>query len=264
MGLTDLSFVTAAKARLFYRWDGPEGLPTLLLSNSLGSTHAMWDPQVAELSQHFRVLRYDTRGHGSSDVSSGPYDLSLLARDAVALLDALELPSVSFCGLSLGGMIGMWLAANEPARVQRLVLANTAAQLGGPELWNSRIAAVRSGGMSAVAETVIERWFTPGFRLANPAIINRIRDMLLGTPPEGYAACAGAIRDMDQRESLPRVKAPTLVIIGTEDPATPPELGRFIADRIPGARLVEFGTAHLSNIEAAPAFTAAVLDFLKK
>jgi 3-oxoadipate enol-lactonase len=257
-----LSFVTAGKARLFYRWDGPEGLPTLLLSNSLGSTHAMWDPQIAELSRQFRVLRYDTRGHGSSDVSQGPYELSLLARDAIALLDALELPSVSFCGLSLGGMIGMWLAFNEPTRVQRLVLANTSAQLGGPELWNSRIAAVRSGGMSAVAETVIERWFTLGFRQANPETINRIRDMVLGTPPEGYAACAAAIRDMDQRQSLAQIKTPTLVIVGTQDPAAPPEHGRFIADRIPGARLLELETAHLSNIAAAPAFTKAVLDFL--
>lgn len=257
-----MSFVTAAKTRLFYRWDGPEGLPTLLLSNSLGSTHAMWDPQIAELSQHFRVLRYDTRGHGSSDVTPGPYELSLLARDALALLDALELPSVNFCGLSLGGMIGMWLAANEPARVERLVLSNTSAQLGGPELWNSRIEAVRRGGMAAVAETVIERWFTPGFRQANPEIINRIRDMLLGTPPEGYAACAAAIRDMDQRESLARIKTPTLVIIGAQDPATPPEHGRFIAQRIAGARLIELEAAHLSNIEAAPAFTRAVQDFL--
>ena len=257
-----MSFVTAAKARLFYRWDGPEGLPTLLLSNSLGSTHAMWDPQIRELSRHFRVLRYDTRGHGSSDVSPGPYQVSQLARDVVSLLDALELPRVSFCGLSLGGMIGMWLAANEPARVDRLVLSNTSAQLGGPDLWNSRIEAVRGGGMAVVAETVIERWFTPAFRQANPEIINRIRDMVLGTPPEGYAACAAAIRDMDQRESLSRIETPTLVIIGAQDPATPPEHGRFIAERIAGARLVELEAAHLSNIEAAPAFTNAVLEFL--
>lgn len=257
-----MSFVTAAKARLFYRWDGPEGLPTVVLSNSLGSTYAMWDPQIAELSRSFRVLRYDTRGHGSSDVTPGPYDLGLLGRDVLSLLDALELRAVSFCGLSLGGMIGIWLASNQSQRLERLVLCNTSAQLGGPDLWNSRIEAVRSGGMAAIADTVIERWFTPGFRQENPETINRIRDMVLGTPPDGYAACAAAIRDMDQRAALDRIATPTLVICGTHDPATPPEHGRFIAAHIQGARLVELATAHLSNVEAAPVFTNTVLDFL--
>lgn len=257
-----MSFVTAANARLFYRWDGPEGLPTLVLSNSLGSTLAMWDPQIREFSRHFRVLRYDTRGHGSSDVSPGPYGLALLARDVLALLEALELRTVSFCGLSLGGMIGVWLASHEAGRLERLVLCNTSAQLGDPDLWNSRIESVRRGGMAAVADTVIERWFTPGFRQANPQVINRIRDMLLGTPPEGYAACAAAIRDMDQRDALNRIATPTLVINGVQDPATPPEHGRYIAEHIRGARLVELETAHLSNVEAAPLFTRTVLDFL--
>jgi 3-oxoadipate enol-lactonase len=257
-----MSFVKSANARLFYRWDGPEGLPTLLLSNSLGSTLAMWDPQIPEWSAHFRVLRYDTRGHGSSDVTPGPYDLAQLGRDAVALLDALELKTVSFCGLSLGGMVGMWLASSEPHRLDRLVLCNTAAQLGNPDLWNSRIEAVRSGGMAEVADTVIERWFTPAFRQANPPVIDRIRDMLLGTPPEGYASCAAAIRDMDLRGVLSRIVVPTLVVTGSQDPATPPEHGRFLAENIRGARMVEFETAHLSNIEAAPAFTRTVLNFL--
>jgi 3-oxoadipate enol-lactonase len=257
-----MSFVKSGNARLFYRWDGPEGLPTLLLSNSLGSTLAMWDAQIPDWSGHFRVLRYDTRGHGSSDVTPGPYDLGLLGRDVVALLDALELKSVSFCGLSLGGMIGMWLASNAPARLARLVLCNTAARLGEPELWNSRIEAVRAGGMEAVADTVIGRWFTPGFRQANPQAIDRVRDMLLGTPPEGYAACAAAIRDMDLRAELGRIATPTLVVTGAQDPATPPELGRYIAEHIRSSQLVEFDTAHLSNIEAAPVFTRTVLKFL--
>ncbi len=257
-----MSFVKVANARLFYRWDGPEGLPTLVLSNSLGTTHAMWDPQIADLAEHFRVLRYDSRGHGSSDVSPGPYDIALLARDVLALLDALELRTVSFCGLSIGGMVGIWLAANASGRIGRLVLSNTAAHLGGAEVWNSRIDAVRRGGMKAVADTIIERWFTPRFREASPQTISRIRDMLLATPPAGYAACATAVRDMDQRASLGRIAAPTLVICGTHDPATPPEHARFIAQQVRTARLVELDSSHLSNVEAAPAFTAAALGFL--
>jgi 3-oxoadipate enol-lactonase len=222
----------------------------------------MWDPQVAALTEHFRVLRYDSRGHGSSDVSPGPYDIALLARDVLALLDALELGRVKFCGLSIGGMIGIWLGANAPARVEQLVLSNTAAHIGGPELWNSRIEAVRKGGMAALADTVIGRWFTPRFRESNPETIGRIRDMLLGTPPEGYAACAAAVRDMDQRDLLTRITAPTLVICGTQDPATPPEHGRFIAERVKGARLVELEASHLSNVEAAPAYNRTLLEFL--
>ena len=262
MGLKTLSFIKTAKARLFYRWDGPEGHPTLVLSNSLGTTHAMWEPQIAALSEHFRVLRYDSRGHGSSDVAPGPYDIALLADDVLALLNALELEHVKFCGLSIGGMVGIWLGANAPTRVEQLVLSNTSAHIGGPELWNSRIEAVRKGGMEALANTVIERWFTPRFRESNPEAVRRIRDMLLATPPEGYAACAAAVRDMDQRESLASIAAPTLVICGTQDPATPPEHGRFIAEHVPGARLVELDAAHLSNVEAAPAYNRTLLEFL--
>jgi 3-oxoadipate enol-lactonase len=257
-----MSFIKAANARLFYRWDGPEGQPTLVLSNSLGTTHVMWEPQVAALSEQFRVLRYDSRGHGSSDVSPGPYDIALLARDVLALLDALELERVKFCGLSIGGMVGIWLAANAPARIERLVLSNTSAHIGGPELWNSRIEAVRKGGMEALINTVIERWFTPRFRESSPDAIRRIREMLLGTPPEGYAACAAAVRDMDQRDLLARITAPTLVICGTHDPATPPEHGRFIAERIAGARLVELDASHLSNVEAAVAYNRTLVEFL--
>jgi 3-oxoadipate enol-lactonase len=257
-----VSFIKAGNVRIFYRWDGPEGRPTLVLSNSLGTTHAMWDPQIADLTEHFRVLRYDSRGHGSSDVSPGPYDIGLLARDVLALLDALELERVRFCGLSIGGMVGMWLAANAPARIEQLVLSNTSAHIGGPELWNSRIETVRREGMQALAGTVIERWFTPRFRESSPQTVARIRDMLLATPPEGYAACAAAVRDMDQRESVARIAAPTLVICGTQDPATPPEHGRFIAQRVSGARLVELDASHMSNVEAAPLYNRTLLEFL--
>jgi 3-oxoadipate enol-lactonase len=257
-----VSFINADKARIFYRWDGAEGLPALVLSNSLGTTHAMWDAQIAALTENFRVLRYDSRGHGQSDVSPGPYDIALLARDVLALLDALELERVKFCGLSIGGMVGIWLGANAPRRVEQLVLSNTSAYIGSPELWNSRIEAVRKSGMQALADTVIERWLTPRFRESSPDTVRRIRDMLLGTPPEGYAACAAAVRDMDQRHLLTKVVAPTLVICGVQDPATPPEHGRFIAERIRGARITELDASHLSNVEAAPAYNRTLLEFL--
>jgi 3-oxoadipate enol-lactonase len=180
----------------------------------------------------------------------------------LALLDALELERVKFCGLSIGGMVGVWLGANAPTRVEQLVLSNTSAHIGGPELWNSRIETVRKGGMQALVDTVIGRWFTPRFRESSPDTIQRIREMLLTTPTEGYAACAAAVRDMDQRELLARITAPTLVICGTQDPATPPEHGRFIAERVKGARLVELDASHLSNIEAAPAYNRTLLEFL--
>ena len=257
-----MSFIKTGNARLFYRWDGPEDHPTLVLSNSLGTSHAMWEPQIADLSEHFRVLRYDSRGHGASMVTPGPYDIALLAHDVLALLQALELRRVKFCGLSIGGMVGMWLGANAPERIEQLVLSNTSAHIGGPEVWNSRIDAVRRGGMEAVANTVIERWFTPRFRESSPQTVERIRDMLLATPPEGYAACAAAVRDMDQRESLARIVAPTLVICATHDPATPPEHGRFVAQAVKGARVVELDASHLSNVEAAPAYNRALLEFL--
>jgi 3-oxoadipate enol-lactonase len=260
--LSSVSFIKADKARIFYRWDGPEGLPTLVLSNSLGTTHAMWDPQIAALTEHFRVLRYDSRGHGQSDVPPGPYNIELLARDVLALLDALELERVKFCGLSIGGMVGIWLGANAAARVERLVLSNTSAHIGGSEVWNSRIETVRKSGMQALVDTVIGRWFTPRFIESSPDTIRRIREMLLSTPPEGYAACAAAVRDMDQRDLLARVAVPALVICGTHDPATPPEHARFIAERVKGARLIELDASHLSNVEAAPAYNRALLGFL--
>jgi 3-oxoadipate enol-lactonase len=247
--------------KLHSRIEGASG-PLLMLSHPLGADLTIWDAQAAALSRQFRVLRFDTRGHGRSFVPPAPATIERLALDALALLDRLEMPRVHFCGLSLGGMIGMWLAAHAPDRVERLVLANTAAQLGPPGNWDARIAAVRTGGMASIADTVLSRWFTPEFSQREPAAMAKIRATILATPPEGYAACAAAVRDMDQRASLAAIRAPTLVIAGTHDPATPPALGWAIADAIPGARYTELGAAHLSNIEAAGAFNAAVSEFL--
>src|SRR5581483_11706606 len=256
------SFIDLGGTRLHYRMDGEHELPVLVLSNSLGTDLSMWEPQMPELARRFRVVRYDTRGHGRSSVTSGPYTIEQLARDVLGLLDALGIERAHFCGLSLGGMTGMWLAAHEGYRIDRLVLANTAARIPGPEAYNTRIAKVREGGMVSVAPAVLERWFTPAFMALDQAAIARTRTMLERCPAEGYMAACAAVRDMDQRADIASITRPTLVIAGTHDLATPPAEGRFLAATIPGALYLELPASHLSNIETAPLFTAALLDFL--
>jgi 3-oxoadipate enol-lactonase len=249
-------------ARLYHRFDGPEGAPVLVLSNSLGTSLEMWDPQIPAFAERFRVLRYDMRGHGRSAVPEGPYSMADHTNDLLALLDEKGIDRVRFCGLSMGGMTGMWLGCNAPERLERLVLCNTSAQLGIPDHWNQRIAIVQREGMKGVAEGVIDRWFTPEFREREPQAVDKVRRMLLETPPAGYAGCCAAIRDQDQRETICSIPVPTLVVAGARDPATPPDHSRLIASKIPGARVVELDAAHLSNIEARERFTAAVLEFL--
>lgn len=249
-------------ARFFYRFDGPASAPVLTLCNSLGTDHTMWDPQVPVLAQKLRVLRYDRRGHGASAVTPGPYTIERLGRDALGLLDALGIARVRFCGLSLGGMTGMWLGAHAPDRIERLVLCNTAAQIGSPEPWNARIEAVRKGGMQSIESGVMARWFTARFLQDPTSMLGRMRQVLVGLSPEGYAACCAAVRDMDQRQSIARITAPTLVITGTHDAATPPAAGQLIAATIPGARYVELDAAHISNVEAADRFTEALAGFV--
>lgn len=246
-----------------YRIDGADDAPVLMFSNSLGTNLHMWDKQVPSLAKRFRVVRYDTRGHGNTDAPSGPYTFTMLGQDALALMDALKLPKVRFCGLSMGGMIGMWLACHAPERIAQLVLCNTAAKFGMPEVWNQRIVTVRASGMKAITDSVIERWFTKDFRAKSPAEIEPIVNMLHTTKPEGYAGNCAAIRDVDQRWPIRAIEAPTLVIGGRHDPATPYEAAQLIASRIPGAKLVGLDAAHLSNIEQPEAFAGALEDFLK-
>jgi 3-oxoadipate enol-lactonase len=222
----------------------------------------MREPQIAALARTFRVLRYDTRGHGTSTDTPGPYSIESLGRDVVGLLDGLGIERAHFCGLSMGGMIGMWLGVHAPGRLRQLVLANTAARIGPPDNWNARIEKVRAGGMAAISQAVMERWFTPGYIAKHPGQIVAMRQMMERTPAQGYVACCAAVRDMDQRDAVAAIGAPTLVIAGTHDIATPVADGRFLADRIKGAAYAEIDAAHLSNIEAAPAFTAALLAFL--
>jgi len=247
---------------LFYRVDGAADAPTLVLAHSLGTTLEMWDPQMPAFAKRYRVIRYDSRGHGRSEVVPGPCTMGDFGRDALALLDALGLDRAHFCGLSQGGMVGMWLGSHAPERIGKLVLCNTAAHMDTPAGWNARMEMVRRSGMEAIAEGVMERWFTAAFRARRPEVVGSARRMLLASPPLGYLASCAAIRDVDERAGLPSIRASTLVIAGRSDAATPPAQSRAIAATIPGARLIELDAAHLSNLEVPDEFGAAVLGFL--
>jgi 3-oxoadipate enol-lactonase len=246
-----------------YELTGPEGAPVLLFSNSLGTDVSMWDVQAEALSRDFRVLRYDTRGQGQSVVSASPYSIGALADDVLVILQELGIDKIHFCGLSMGGMIGMWLTTRAPDRLHKLILCNTAPKIGTAQTWDARIQSVCDGGMSAVVEGVLERWFTPAFRKAAPASVQATRELLLRSPIEGYVGGCTAVRDMDARDSITAIRIPTLIICGAHDPVTTTSDGRFMADRIEGSVYKELPAAHLSNIEAADAFTTEIVHFLK-
>lgn len=258
-----MPFAELAGGRIHYELEGPETAPVVVFSNSLGADYSMWDPQARELTKNFRVLRYDMRGHGQSSVTAGAYSIEQLAKDVVSLLDSLHLNRVHFCGLSMGGMIGMWLGLHVPERLNKLILSSTAAKIGTAEMWNTRIATVRKEGMKPVAAAAIERWFTAGFREKNPAAIGAVKKVLDETNPEGYAACCAAVRDFDFRDKVSGLRVPTLTIAGSHDPATTPADLRFLAENIPGARYVELSGAHLCNVEDADRFNAEISAFLE-
>ncbi len=258
-----MTYTEFGGARFHYRLEGAAGAPVVVLCNSLGTNFAMWDAQILALAAKFRVLRYDSRGHGLSDVTTGPYTIERLGRDVVGLLDALQIPAAHYCGLSVGGLIGQRLGVHASKRFKSLTLCNTAARIGTTDGWNARIATVREGGMAAIANGVVSRWFTEDYAKRAPAAVEATRQMLLHTPPDGYVATCAAIREEDLREEISRVSLPTLVISGAHDVATTPADGRFLAEKIPGAEYVELNAAHLSNIEAAEPFTAALLKFLE-
>ena len=257
-----MPFAQLADVRLHYRVDGEDDAPPLLLANSLGTTADMWEPQMPALAGRFRVIRHDTRGHGLSQVTPGPYSIEQLGRDALGLLDRLGIARAHFCGLSMGGMVGVLLGIHAPERVDRLVVANTAAKIGTQETWNARIEAVRKGGMAAIAPALMSRWFTSSVLESPTPKIAELRAQFERISPEGYVACCAAVRDMDQRNALGRIHAPMLVIAGTNDAVTTPDDGRYIAEHVHGARFVELPAAHLSNIQAAPGFTQALVQFL--
>jgi 3-oxoadipate enol-lactonase len=243
--------------------EGRDDAPVLMLSNSLGTDLHMWDPQMPEFTRHFRVVRYDRRGHGKSGVSKGPYSFERFGRDILAIIDALKIKKMNWCGLSMGGMDGQWLGANAADRIERLVLANTNFYYADKTPWADRIKFVHEKGLAAFVDTNMERWFTKGFRERAPQEIDRMKQMFLASNRDGYAACVEAIRDMDFRASNLGIATPTLVIVGAQDPATPPSYGEEIARQIKGAKLVSLDAAHISNVEQPAAFSKAVLDFLQ-
>jgi 3-oxoadipate enol-lactonase len=247
---------------LHYELTGPPNAPALVLSNSLGTNFSMWDAQMPELRKNYRVLRYDTRGHGQSEVTSGPYSFEQLGRDVLALADALDIGHFSFCGLSMGGVTGLWLGIHAGKRLHKIVLCSTGAKIGNAETWDARIEAVRKGGTKSIAAATMERWFTARFRESSPDIVERVKHMVENTSTEGYISCCAALREADLRESIAAITTPTLAISSTHDPAAPPADGRFIAQRIAGARYVELDAAHLSNIEQHDRFTQEVSGFL--
>lgn len=257
-----MPFANLPDVRIHYEWEGAEHLPVLVLSNCLGTNLGMWNFQIEAFSQRFRILRYDTRGLGQSGVTPGPYTIEQLSWDVVRLLDLLRLDRVYFCGLSMGGMTGMFLGANAPNRFHKIVLCNTAAKIGTAETWNARIHAVENGGMKAIGTLVIERWLTPAFRSSHPAETQSVLAMLEASNQEGYVANCAAVRDMDQRNMLGGIRVPCLVVAGTHDPAATPAEGQFLTKSIPGAEYVELPSSHLSNIEARDEFNRQVLQFL--
>jgi 3-oxoadipate enol-lactonase len=248
-----------------YVIDGPDDGDVVLLSNSIGSTLHMWDPQVKPLTDNgFRVVRYDARGHGQSPVPAGPYTIDEVGGDAVALLDRLGIASAHFAGLSLGGMVGMWLGRYAPDRVSSLVLCCTSARPGNRQMWLDRAAKVRAGGLAEVADAGIKRWFTPAWRDTHPAEAKELREMTATTPPEGYASCVDLLSELDLVKDLPKITAPTLVISGADDPALPAEHGRLIAGEIPGARFeVVEQAAHLGSYEQPGRFNKLIIDHVK-
>ena len=246
-----------------YRMEGRQGGPVLVLSHAMGASMAMWDPQATTLSRDFTLLRYDHRGHGGSPVPAGPYTIGDLGQDLLQLLNRLELDRVSFCGLSLGGMVGLWVAANAPDRIDRLVLCCTAARMMRPQDYAARADQVRREGMASIADAVIGRWFTPAFAARRPDAVAAIRAVLLSTPEQGYAGACEALAHMDLRDDLPRITAPTLVIAAEDDQSTPPALSQEIVGRIAGAELALIpDAAHMANVEQPEAVTDHILDHM--
>lgn len=242
--------------------EGDEDQPALVLSHPLGCNLHFWDAQVPALTKHFRVIRYDTRGHGGSAANEGPYSLDQLGRDALAILDALSIGKAHWVGLSLGSVIGLWLLVHAGERIGRAVLANTAAHLPTPDLWNSRIELARTEGLDVIAAGTAERWFRESFRKVHPEKVEAVLDMVRTTRLAGYVAACAALRDLDLREAIRGLAHEVLVIAGQEDASTPKEMGAFVAQSIKGAKLITLKTSHMSSIEDEAHFTEAILDFL--
>jgi 3-oxoadipate enol-lactonase len=247
-----------------YVVEGDRRQPALLLSHALGATRDLWSAQRSAFTRRFRVIAYDTRGHGASSAPPGEYTIEQLGRDALAVLDAAGVERALVCGVSLGGLTAIWLARHAPERVAGIVVANSAARIGSAAFWQDRIDLIDGRGLTSIAESGPERWFTEPFRRAHPDEVRRCQQMLLGCSPHGYGGCAAALRDADLRPDLARIDSPTLVIVGAFDPVTTVADGQTLTAGIRGARTVTLPAAHLSNLEQPEHFTAAAADFLER
>jgi 3-oxoadipate enol-lactonase len=257
-----MPMIDAGNCRLYAEIEGPVGAPVLMLSNSLCTDLRMWDDQMPDFTRHFRVVRYDRRGHGHSAVPKGPYTVDDFGRDALAIMDGLGVGKVNWCGLSMGGMVGQWLGANAPERIERLVMSNTHSYYADKAVWDERMALARANGMAAAAGPAMQRWFTKEAQARRPDKVALIQKMFAETDLDGYLACCTAIRNMDMRPTHQRIKASTLVIVGLQDPATPAAAGEEIQKRIAGAKLATIDASHLSNIGQPRAYADLVLGFL--
>lgn len=247
---------------LHFERDGVDGAPNLILSNELGTSLNIWAPQVPTLSDHFQLMRYDPRGHGSSTIASDQCSIATLAEDVIALMDHAGIERTHFCGVAMGGMVGIWLASHYPQRIGRLVISNTSALAGPAAVWDARIELVRSGGIAAIVDSVIQRWFTRDFQEHAVHQVSLVRNMLMETSPTGYIACCTAIRDMDLRACLQAIACPTLILGGRYDKTISPAQSRQMSEYLRGARYLELNAAHLMNWEIAQSYTTHVKDFL--
>ena len=262
MSMIELFIATGDGCRLAYQFDGSADKPVLLLSNSIGTDLSMWDPQIEAFTQHFRVLRHDSRGHGASGVPAGPYSVDRLGRDVIELLDSLQIGRVHFLGLSLGGMVGQWLGIHAPERIDRLILSNTSAYLGPADQFDGRIASVLKADRSETAEMFLRNWFASNLLRADGPMIAKIREVLLATDPQGFAGSYAAVRDMDMRRTIALILSSTLVIGGQYDTVTLPSHSELIAATVPGAKLVVLPVVQLSNLESPDVFMRITLEFL--
>jgi 3-oxoadipate enol-lactonase len=261
-----MAFVQFGDGEMHYQLEGPAGAPVLVLSNSLGTDLQMWDAQIPALSKSFRVLRYDTRGHGQSLVTPGPYTIEQLGRDVLAMLDSLKIKQAHFCGLSMGGLIGQWLGIHANDRLHKLILCNTAAKIGSAEMWDPRITMVEAGGQQAMKELgagAVGRWFTPEFARDHADKVKPVTDVLAATSAQGYAACCAAVRDADFRKEIASIAVDTLVICGSHDAVTTVADGHFLQNHIAGCELSDFYAAHLSSVELGNVFSLRVTEFLR-
>ena len=262
-GRCSMDFFAADGVRLTCRIDGQDDKPTLVMVNSLGTDLRMWDPQVARLGRNLRIVRYDSRGHGASDVPDGPYTIEQLGLDLLALLDTLQIERAHICGLSLGGIVALWFAIHYPNRVDRAVFANTAARIGTKETWAARIAAVQKGGMAAVQDAVLARFLSEKFRQQHPEVVQQVATMLDATNPIGYIGSCAALLDADLRAKVSTIHIPSLIIAGGLDESTPPAQAGELHAAIAGSKLVIMHeVAHLSNVEQPEAFSKYLLNFL--